>query len=395
MSSQSRFIRVSSRERGPSTMALLPLEAPLWLRLALLGFLLNMKPSEPFLTDYLLNVKNFTDTELAVDVWPWSTFGAFIFLLPFGVLAELIGSRAVIFIGILCREVTRVMLIYSSSLSAMAIMQIAYGAGVAGDAIYFAYVFAVAPPSQYAWLTSVVLAAYHAGNVIGAVAGQCLVWTLPSWAADETPLFFISWTTVSLGLVAFWWLPPAARALPPSLASVLLKTGPRATLVELAKLWRPLESRRWLLWFLLAGPGDAVIGNYFQLQLAQTSAADVPYGALEAAIELGLVCGALLAVPAARLVRTYPSTFLFWTSLCRAAALSLAALGASARIAWIPFALNVVASAIYALQRAAGSSAIAAAVVASADRLPVRPPRAPRLTSPWSGGPQMALSLPL
>ena len=99
----------------------------------------------------------------------------------------------------------------------------------------------------------------------------------------------------------------------------------------------------------------------------------MPYGALEAAIELGLVCGAILALPAARLVRTYPSTFLIWTSLCRAAALCLAALGASARIAWIPFALNVVASAIYALQRAAGSSALAAAVVASADRLPVRP----------------------
>ena len=339
-------------------------------RLCLLGFLINCKPSEPFLTAYLLD-KNFTEAELAVDVWPWSTFGAFVMLLPFGLLAESIGSRRVIFIGLLCREITRVLLIFATSLPAMALMQCTYAAGVAADAIYFAYVYTVAPPTSYAMLTSLVLAAYHTGNVFGALVGQVLVWSVPGWSADETPLFLISWVSISLGLVAFAWLPPPNRALPPSLASLLIGSKPRQALAELSQLWKPLESRRWLLWFGLAGCGDAVVLNYFQLQLAQTSAAGVPYGALEAAIELALVLGALGAFAAAPLVRRRPATFLSMTSLVRAAALGGAAVGASAGVASVPFALNIVASAVYALQRAAGSSALAQAVVGSADRLPV------------------------
>mmetsp|Transcript_13202 Transcript_13202/g.33836 ORF Transcript_13202/g.33836 Transcript_13202/m.33836 type:complete len:468 (+) Transcript_13202:54-1457(+) len=341
--------------------------------LCLFSFLVNCKPSEPFLTDYLLTTKNFTEAELAIEVWPWSTFGAFVLLLPFGFAAEIIGSRPLILVGLLCREATRVLLIFGTSLPEMAVMQSTYAAGRAADAIYFAYVYAVAPPSAYATLTSLVIAAFHAGNVVGATLGQVLVWTLPSWQQDKTPLFVLSLVFVSLALPAFAMLPPPCRKLPPSLASLVIGPKPRDACVELAALWRPRTSRLWLCWFLLAGSGHAVVGNYFQLQLAQTEAADVPFGALEAAIELGLVLGALSAAagPVARIARSQPAAFLVGTSIARAAALGFSAAGADAGIALLPFTFNVVAFAIYALQQAAGSAALARTVVSSTDRTAV------------------------
>ena len=345
-----------------------PAGVRLCLSLTAYAFLINLKPSEPFLTDYLLRTKNFTEAELAVNVWPWSTFGAVALLIPFGLLAEVLGSRVVILMGMICREATRAMLLYGTTVPEMALMQFAYGAGLAANAIFFAYMYAVSPPSAYAPLTSMVMAAFHAGNVLGASLGQGLVWARPGWHEDSTPLFYLSWAFVSLGFVAFAFLPPPNRALPPSLASLLMASKPRESLAELDALWRPRESRLWLSWFLFAGAGSTVVGNFFQLQLAQTAAADVPYGALEAAIELGHVLGAACAVLAASTVVHRPAGFLVATSLARAAALSLAALGADAGLAWIAFASNVAAAAVYGFQQAAGSSALAQAVVASVDR---------------------------
>ena len=170
----------------------------LGVRVGLLGFLVNCKPSEPFLTDYLVRNKNLTEAELAVDVYPWSTFGAFVLMLPSGLLAEMIGSRAVIFVGLICREITRALLIWATTVPAMALMQCMYAAGVAADAIYFAYVYQVAPPAQYGPITAIVLASYHAGNVVGATAAQTVVWAAPSVAENLTPLFFLSFGFVSL-----------------------------------------------------------------------------------------------------------------------------------------------------------------------------------------------------
>ena len=99
-------------------------------------------------------------------------FGSFLLLLPAGLAAEHFGSRRVIFCGLLCREATRVLLILGEGVPAMAAMQLSYAGAVAVDAVYFAHIFAAAPPSAYAALTSIVYAAYHGGNVLGSLLGQ-------------------------------------------------------------------------------------------------------------------------------------------------------------------------------------------------------------------------------
>ena len=223
--------------------------------LLIFNFLINFKPSEPFLTQYLKNVKRLTDHELATQVWPWSTFGAFALLLPFGLLAEIFGCRPIIFLGVLGRETTRVLLIFGQGIPTMQAMQFTYSAGVAAQTIFFAYVFMVSQPAQYAQLTSYVLASYHAGNVVAALVGELCVTLLPSWREDQTPLFYFSWLTSSLGLLCFALLPPPVRQPPPSLASHLWVHGPRSTLGKVASLWASFESQRWLAWYVCIAHG--------------------------------------------------------------------------------------------------------------------------------------------
>ena len=72
------------------------------LRFGVFSFLINAKPSEPFLTLYLKETKLLSDEQLATQVYPFSTVGAFVFLLPLATLAEVVGCRAVILLGLLC-----------------------------------------------------------------------------------------------------------------------------------------------------------------------------------------------------------------------------------------------------------------------------------------------------
>ena len=330
---------------------------PLALRLLLLGFLVNCKPSEPFLTQYLLTNKHISSDDLEAHVYPWSTIGSFLLLLPAGLAAEHFGSRRVIFCGLLCREATRVLLILGEGVPAMAAMQLSYAGAVAVDAIYFAHIFAAAPPSAYAALTSIVYAAYHGGNVLGSLLGQGALALWPALAADLRPLFIASCATTTLGLGAFFLLPPPRRAPPPSLASVLRGEGARGAWAALSGLWATASSRRWLAWWVCASAGATLVGNYFQLQLAAVSV-ETPFGLLEAGMEVGLAVGAA----AARCLggRAGRPAFLVVTSALMGALYVGCALFAEAGSLWAPFALNVGAAALYALQLAAGSARLAA-----------------------------------
>ena len=336
------------------------------LRLALLGFLCNLKPSEPYLSLYLTDGKRLSTDALASEVYPWSTFGGFVFLLPFALLSEVVGCRPVILLGLLCREATRVLLIYGEGVRTMAAMQLCYAASHASMSVYFAYVYCVATPEQYALFTAVVMAAYHGGNVAGSLLAELCVRVLfPAWIDDLTPLFYLSLGTSTLGLLAFAALPRPLRAPPVSLASLLVRSGPRRAGRALGRLWAPLASRRWLAWWLLGLSGQTLVLNYFQLSLLDAARSgggggsdgdggggdggddggdggrSVPFGLLEASIELGMLLGSLGAAGAARAAAARPALFLAATSAARALALVLAALSATRRATASAFALNV------------------------------------------------------
>ena len=78
----------------------------LLLRLCAVPLLISCKPSEAFLSVYLTQPvaeggKGLSSAQLNEQVWPYDTYGAFAFMLPAGYLAEVLGYRAVILLGLL------------------------------------------------------------------------------------------------------------------------------------------------------------------------------------------------------------------------------------------------------------------------------------------------------
>lgn len=349
----------------------------LTLRLSLLGLLVNCKPSEPFLSVYLNETKHLSEVELATRVYPYSTLGTFAFQLPFALLAECIGCRPVILLGLMCREATRAMLVFGEGVATMAVMQLLYSAGVCTDALYFAYVYQAAPHDQYKRLTAIILAAYHFGNVLAALLAEALVRLIPTLRADLTPLFYLSWATTTLGLAAVALLPPPLHTPPPSLAYHVLRSGGRRTFRELAALYAPRTSLLWLGWFLLAASGQAIVLNYFQLQILRSAGdeAFAPFGLLEALLEAGLVLGALFALSAAQPAASRPAAFVTLTSTIRGAFLALAALTAQGGgSSVVPATLNVAAAGVFGMQQAVASSHLAGTIsraATTASRFPL------------------------
>jgi hypothetical protein len=117
----------SAATAGPPLPSRLRTLIPLWF----VSFWLNCKPSEPYLAKYLMEWKGLSEDQLNHDVWPWSTYGALIFMLPVGLLAEVVGYRPTIFCGLFCRELTRGLLVFATGVFWMAVMQLTC-AGFAG-----------------------------------------------------------------------------------------------------------------------------------------------------------------------------------------------------------------------------------------------------------------------
>jgi solute carrier family 19 (thiamine transporter), member 2/3 len=169
------------------------------LLLCISGFFLSLKPSEPFLTPFLTQDKGVTDQELNDDIYPVWTYSYFACLLPVGVLAELFGYRIMIVAGIVAREVTRVLLLYSNGLQAMQWMQFAFGFASATDMVFYSFVYQMVSRDRYHDVTGYSRAAILVGHTLAGFGGQLLV----EWNVSLRALFYISFATVSVGLVVF------------------------------------------------------------------------------------------------------------------------------------------------------------------------------------------------
>lgn len=149
-----------------------------------------------------------TESELDNSVWPVDTYASLLLLLPLGLLAEgdLLGYRGVILLGVLCRQATRVLLLFGGGLGAMQAMQVTYAAATSAEAVYLAYPFVAVHPTLFLPASVAVRAAAHLGNALGSAVGQALVSGWPGVPLEV--LFWLSWAFATAGLVAVAALPP-------------------------------------------------------------------------------------------------------------------------------------------------------------------------------------------
>ena len=202
------------------TGARVPLERWVVVRIALVcavAFFINCQPSEPYLTQYLQENKNLTEAQLDETVWPADLYASLAFMLPVGIAAEALGYVPIIFLGLLCREATRVVLIFSKSLTMMVVTQVTYAVASIANSVLLSYLFTLVPPSSFVTASLLFKAAYAAGNVAGSALGQLI---FDHADVSLTTLFYVSWGFTSLGLGVFLVTCTRTSALPRSVHSV-------------------------------------------------------------------------------------------------------------------------------------------------------------------------------
>eukprot|EP00041_Stephanoeca_diplocostata_P009243 m.140792 g.140792 ORF g.140792 m.140792 type:complete len:357 (-) comp17665_c0_seq13:4871-5941(-) len=198
-------------------------------------FWIHCQPSEAYLTRYLLRDKHISEDDLDKYVWPVDTYVALATLLPLGFLAEIIGYRLVVFIGLLLREATRCILIFGSTVPEMALMQGTYAWASSTDTILIALAFMLVPRSLFQRISVATVCAQHAGSLLGSGIAQVMADRHPDRLVD---LFYASWACTSIGVGCFLALVNRpTRPAPTSLVSVLLTEGWHATVALTRKLY--------------------------------------------------------------------------------------------------------------------------------------------------------------
>jgi MFS family permease len=127
---------------------------------------------------YLEEVKGLSDEDLGQYVWPFYIYGSALALIPLGLATEVWGYRRIILFGLICREATRIVLIYGEGVTWMAIMQVTFAAACGVDTIFFAYVYMVVDSIHFKSIGALTQASYHVGNIIGSAMGQVCFSTL-------------------------------------------------------------------------------------------------------------------------------------------------------------------------------------------------------------------------
>ncbi len=250
------------------------------------GFFKEFKPSEPFLTPFLVsNVKNFTNAQLSSEVWPYSTYSYLIASLLVCLFTDIVRYKPVIVLESGCYLATRILLIWGVTTASMQWMQVAYGVAEATEIAYYSYIYAAVSSVHFKKVTSYVRAIRLFGQSMAGFLGQILVST---GALGYLELNYISLASVSVACVFSLLLPNVFNCSKscgrkqtseidevtslldqPSkkLGSCCLQWIKKAVLNrarDFAKFYCTPSLLKWSIWWALATCGVLQVGNYVQ-----------------------------------------------------------------------------------------------------------------------------------
>ncbi|MEJ1270273.1 solute carrier family 19 (thiamine transporter) member 2 [Cricetulus griseus] len=119
------------------------------------GFFANLRPSEPFLTPYLLGPdKNLTQRQVFNEIYPVWTYSYLVLLFPVFLATDYLRYKPVILLQGLSLIVTWFMLLYAQGLLAIQFLEFFYGIATATEIAYYSYIYSVVDLGMYQKVTS-------------------------------------------------------------------------------------------------------------------------------------------------------------------------------------------------------------------------------------------------
>ncbi|XP_072195548.1 thiamine transporter 1 [Excalfactoria chinensis] len=175
------------------------------------GFFCSVRPSEPFLTRYLLEPhKNLTETQVFNEIYPVWTYSYLALLFPVFLATDYLRYKPVVLLQGLSLIITWFLLLYAQGLRAFQLLEFFYGMGTATDIAYYSYIYSVVDVDLYRKVTSYCRSATLVGYTVGSVCGQLLV-SLAGWSLFS--LNVISLTSISVAFGTAWFLPMPRKSL--------------------------------------------------------------------------------------------------------------------------------------------------------------------------------------
>ncbi|XP_069802445.1 thiamine transporter 1 isoform X2 [Dendropsophus ebraccatus] len=175
------------------------------------GFFASLRPSEPFLTPYLLGPdKNLTERQVFNEIYPVWTYSYLILLFPVFIATDYLRYKPVLLLQGLSLIVTWFMLLYAQGTLAIQFLEFFYGISTATEIAYYSYIYSMVEPGVYQRVTSYCRTATLTGYTVGSVTGQVLV-SAAGWSLFS--LNVISLISVSIAFSAAWFLPMPMKSL--------------------------------------------------------------------------------------------------------------------------------------------------------------------------------------
>ncbi|XP_041822064.1 thiamine transporter 1 [Chelmon rostratus] len=181
------------------------------LLLCVYGFFSNLRPSEPFLTAYLMGPdKNLTETQVVNEIYPIWTYSYLVLLFPIFLATDYLCYKPVLVLQATSLVVTYVMLLKVQGLLAMQLLEFFFGLATASEVAYYSYIYSVVEPAHYQRVTGYCRSITLFGSAAGSLTGQLL---LSVAKVQLLHLVIITLASASVAFVAPWLLPMPKRSL--------------------------------------------------------------------------------------------------------------------------------------------------------------------------------------
>ncbi|KAL7728587.1 hypothetical protein ACLKA6_012585 [Drosophila palustris] len=246
-----------------------------WLKVSCLlcvfGFLRELRPSEPYHAEILLGEwYNVTQDQVNRQVYPIGTYSYLALLIVVFLVTDFLRYKPLIIANALTGIVIWSVLIWTTTLLGLQVVEVFYGFYQATEVAYYSYIYAKVDKKYYPHVTSHTRAAMFVGKLVAGLSAQLLI--SMDWM-NYKQLLYIS---ASSQILALFW----AFGLPRVERSLYFHNKPDATTAEHAVstvgpmqlLWSHFRSAytnpmvlQWSLWYAIGLAGYLQVTTYMQV----------------------------------------------------------------------------------------------------------------------------------
>ncbi|XP_017783550.1 PREDICTED: thiamine transporter 1-like [Nicrophorus vespilloides] len=278
-----------------------------WFKISLLlcvfGFIKEFRPSEPFIYEYLSGPwRDLDDDEVTQKVYPVGTYSYLVHLLLVFLITDFLRYKALIVILGLSGIIVWSMLIWTTSLFHLQVLEGVYGTFMSCEVAYYTYIYAKVDTKYYLQVSSHTRASILAGRALSSIVAQLLI---SFELMDYKELNYISLGAMIIASCWSLFLPNVKKSIyfhQDGVEKVQMSSKFRGAFTLMKTHFLESFSNRyalkWSIWWALTTAGFIQVQVYAQPlwgEILDSSEGSVYNGAVEAAATLLGFLSALFA----------------------------------------------------------------------------------------------------